>query len=123
MLVAAGVGLAGAAGAVARYEVERIAGRWFSDPFPYGTMLVNLVGSLVIGVLTGLSWYHGLGGSWSTVIGVGGCGGLTTWSTASWETVRLVEDGMPGRAMIAGLGGLLAACLAAACGIAAAALL
>ncbi len=120
MLLTAAIGLAGAAGAVSRYQVERLAGRWFDDPFPFGTLIVNLGGSLVLGLLIGLSWYHGLGGSLATVVGVGGCGGLTTWSTASWETVRLFADGMPGRAMLIGLGSLLAACLAAACGIAAA---
>jgi CrcB protein len=123
MLVAAGVGLAGAAGALCRYEVEAMARRWSGDPFPFGTLLVNLFGSFVLGLLIGLSWYHGLGGPLSTVIGVGGCGGLTTWSTASWEAVRLLGDGMPGRAALIGLGGLTGACLAAACGMAIAGLL
>lgn len=123
MLLTAGVGLAGAAGALCRYQADRIARRWVSDAFPVGTLLVNIVGSLVLGFVTGMSWYHGLGGSLSTVIAVGGCGGLTTWSSASWETVRLLGDGMPGRAILIGLGGLVAACLSAACGIAVAGLL
>ncbi len=65
------------------------------DPLPLGTMLVNASGSLLLGILTGLSLYHGLGPHWLAVAGVGFCGGYTTWSTASWESVHLAADGPP----------------------------
>ena len=60
---------------------------------PLGTMVVNASGSLVLGFLTGLSLYHGLGPHVLAVAGFGLCGGYTTWSTASWETLHLVRSG------------------------------
>ena len=84
------VAVAGGAGAVLRALLIHHVGARRSDPLPLGTMLVNASGSLLLGILTGLSLYHGLGSHLLAVIGVGLCGGYTTWSTASWETVHLV---------------------------------
>ena len=75
-------------------------------------------GSLVLGLVTGLVWYHGLGNRARVVLGLGFCGGLTTWSTASWESVRLAQDGRWKEAFVYTLGGLAAALAAAAAGIA-----
>jgi CrcB protein len=90
---------------------------------PLGTMLVNASGSLLLGILTGLSLYHGLGAHPLAIAGVGLCGGYTTWSTASWETVHLVRTGHRPAAVIYTLGGLAACLAAAAAGIALMALL
>jgi CrcB protein len=107
------VALAGGAGAVLRALLIHHVGLRRNDPLPVGTMLVNASGSLLLGILTGLSLYHGLGSHLLAVIGVGLCGGYTTWSTASWETVHLLHTGQRAYAAIYTVGGL-AACLAAA---------
>jgi fluoride exporter len=60
---------------------------------PFGTLTVNLIGSFLLGLLAGLALSYSSSSTAKTVIGTGFCGGLTTWSTASWETVRLVEEG------------------------------
>ena len=102
--------LAGGVGAVLRALLIHHVGLRRADPLPVGTMVVNASGSLVLGVLTGLSLYHGLGPHVLAVVGVGLCGGYTTWSTASWETVHLVRAGHRPDALLYTLGGL-AVCL------------
>jgi CrcB protein len=119
MLLAIAVGLFGAVGAVLRYVTD-----WFvtaASPgrvVPNGTWVVNLAGSFVIGIVTGLAWYHGLGASPRSLVATGLCGGLTTWSAASYETVRLAETGRTRLAAFNLVGGLAASCLVAAAGIA-----
>lgn len=61
--------------------------------FPWGTFVVNVTGCLVLGLLTGLGLYHGLGPGPRTVLGTGGMGAYTTFSTLTFETVRLAEEG------------------------------
>jgi len=61
--------------------------------FPFGTLAVNVIGSLILGFLAGYVLTHTGGRTTKTVVGTGFCGGLTTWSTASWEGVRLTEEG------------------------------
>jgi fluoride exporter len=107
------VAVAGGAGAVLRALLIHHVGVRRDDPLPLGTVLVNASGSLVLGVLTGLSLYHGLGSHLLAVIGVGLCGGYTTWSTASWETIHLLHTGHRSEAVLYTVGGL-AVCLAAA---------
>jgi fluoride exporter len=107
------VAVAGGAGAVLRALLIHHVGLRQPDPLPVGTMLVNASGSLLLGILTGLSLYHGLGSHTLAVAGVGLCGGYTTWSTASWETIHLLHIGERTRAVVYTVGGL-AVCLAAA---------
>ena len=107
------VAVAGGVGAVLRALLIHHVGLRRSDPLPVGTMLVNASGSLLLGILTGLSLYHGLGSHLLAVVGVGLCGGYTTWSTASWETLHLLHTGQRRDAAIYTVGGL-AVCLAAA---------
>lgn len=111
------VALAGGAGAVLRALVIHRVGVRRDDPLPVGTILVNASGSLLLGILTGLSIYHGLGSHLLAVIGVGLCGGYTTWSTASWETVHLLHTGHRREAVIYTVGGLVVCLAAAAAGI------
>jgi fluoride exporter len=107
------VALAGGAGAALRaLLIHHVSVRRF-DPLPLGTVLVNASGSLILGILTGLSLYHGLGSHLLAIIGVGLCGGYTTWSTASWESIHLVRSGNRAEAVLYTFGGL-AGCLAAA---------
>jgi CrcB protein len=92
VILALTVGLAGAAGAVARYLVDGAVQDRTSGDLPYGTLTVNMIGSLILGVVVGLSLdHHGLA-TIRAVVGTGLCGGMTTWSTAAWESVRLAEE-------------------------------
>ncbi|HEY7948241.1 MAG TPA: CrcB family protein [Acidimicrobiales bacterium] len=117
MTVALAVGLAGAVGAVARYLSDGAVQDRTSGPFPFGTQAVNGVGSLILGVVTGLAWYHGLGGRAHAIVGAGFCGAFTTWSSVSWETVRLAEDGQGRLALLNVVGGVASALVFAALGI------
>jgi CrcB protein len=85
--------IASAVGAPSRYLLDG----WVQDrtrgAFPWGTFLVNVSGCLALGLLTGLGLYHGLGATTRTVVGTGGLGAYTTFSTFTFETVRLAEEG------------------------------
>lgn len=117
------VAAAGGCGAVLRaLLIHHIALRR-RDPLPLGTMVVNASGSLLLGVLTGLSLYHGLGSHTLAVVGTGLCGGYTTWSTASWETIHLLHGGHRTEAAVYTFGGLAVCLAAAAAGIGVAGLL
>jgi CrcB protein len=117
------VALAGGAGAVLRALLIHHVGVRRSDPLPVGTLVVNASGSLLLGVLTGLSLYHGLGPHSLAIAGAGLCGGYTTWSTASWETIHLLHTGHRAEAVVYTLGGLAVCLGAAAAGIGLTALL
>ncbi len=117
------VALAGGAGAVLRALIIHHVGLRRPDPLPVGTLVVNASGSLLLGLLTGLALYHGLGGRTLAVVGVGLCGGYTTWSTASWETIHLLHTGHRTEAIVYTLGGLAVCLGAAAAGVGLTALL
>jgi len=116
-MLALAVGLAGAGGAAARYLTDGAVQDRTSGLFPFGTLTVNIAGSLILGFLAGYTLSHTGGGTAKTVVGTGFCGGLTTWSTASWETVRLAEEGAPRAAITFALTNLCASLAAGAVGI------
>ncbi|MDQ1701207.1 MAG: fluoride exporter [Frankiaceae bacterium] len=105
--------LAGACGAVARFVVDGAVTSRRTTTFPWATFGINVTGSFVLGLLAGA---FAEGSWWRLVVGVGFCGGYTTFSTASMETVRLVQRGRLGAALAFGLGGLVASVAAAAAG-------
>ena len=110
--------VAGAAGAVARYELDRaVAGRG-RGAFPWGTLVVNLTGSLLLGLITGLALHHGLPSPDKIVLGTGFCGAYTTFSTFTFETVRLLEEGALGEAFRNAAGTLVGCAAVAAVGLA-----
>ncbi|WP_380171404.1 fluoride efflux transporter CrcB [Kineococcus sp. DHX-1] len=114
--------LAGGLGAVARFVLDgAVRTRWPSR-FPWGILLVNVLGSLVLGFLTGLV-LNGADPQWRLVLGVGFCGGFTTFSTAMTDTVRLARDGSVRLALGNLLGTLAATVTAAAFGLGLAVLL
>lgn len=94
MILALLVGLGAAFGAVGRYLLDQAVTRRRGKAFPAGTWLINITGSFALGLLTGFAAHHGLSPHVVTVLGVGVCGGYTTFSTFSYETVRLTEDGL-----------------------------
>jgi CrcB protein len=111
------VAAAGGVGAVLRALIIAQSARRRPDPMPVGTLVVNVSGSLLLGFLTGLSMYHGFGSRDLDVTGIGLCGGYTTWSTASWESVHLYRDGHRPEALLYTLGGLALCLGVAAAGI------
>jgi fluoride exporter len=84
---------AAAVGAPLRYLVDQAVQHRREGAFPLGTFVVNITGSLLLGLLTGLARHHGLSATALTVLGTGLLGAYTTFSTFSYETVRLLEDG------------------------------
>jgi CrcB protein len=116
------VAVAGAVGAPLRYMIDTVVSERAEGVFPAGTMVVNLSGCFLLGVLTGLVLYHGVGDTAHRVVGTGLLGAYTTFSTFSLETVALAEAGETGLAAWNLVGSLLAGTLAAAAGWALAAL-
>lgn len=109
--------VAGGVGAVLRFVLDgAIRSRW-SSPLPIGTGVINVSGSFILGLLTGLGLRMALGHNWVLVLGTGAMGGYTTFSTASFETVRLAQDRRYGLALLNGFGVLLLALLAAWAGL------
>ncbi|WP_020495059.1 fluoride efflux transporter CrcB [Sciscionella marina] len=80
--------LGGMLGAPLRYLTDRFVQHRTGSRFPLGTMAVNVLGSLVLGLLTGLAPSTG----WQLFLGTGFCGALTTYSTFSYETLRLAKE-------------------------------
>lgn len=111
MSVLAWLGLAavGGVGAIARFELDGVVQRRAAGEFPFGTLVVNVVGSFLLGLLKGA----GVGGDALLVAGTGALGSFTTFSTWMLETERLGEDGDE-RLGAANVVGSLAAGLAAA---------
>lgn len=98
-------------GAPARYLTDRLVQSRHESAFPWGTFAVNIVGSFILGFLAAASSHHGLPASVVAFGGTGFCGALTTYSTFSFETYRLLEDrsrfyavANVGASIVAGLG-------------------
>jgi fluoride exporter len=90
---------AAAIGAPARYLIDGLVQNRTDAAFPWGTFVVNVSGSLILGMIVGLGLYHGLGSTARTVLGTGGMGAYTTFSTFTFETVRLAEEGATNAAL------------------------
>lgn len=85
--------LGAALGAPLRYLTDLAVQARHDTAFPWGTFTVNVVGSLILGLLTGALITGPAPNSLQHLIGVGFCGALTTYSTFSYETLRLLKDG------------------------------
>ena len=86
------IGLAGAAGALARFGVGVAASRWLGAGFPWGTLAVNLAGCFLLGMVTQLALLKaGVSEETRLVVGTGFLGAFTTFSTFGVETFRAME--------------------------------
>lgn len=105
--------LAGGAGAAARFILDGVIRSRLKTAFPWATTVINVTGSLALGVLTGLTAVQLLPEQLGVVLGAGFLGGYTTFSTASYETVQLIRQGRYGASLLSGLL-MLVLCVAAA---------
>jgi CrcB protein len=90
------VGLGGALGSVARFWASGFVARHFGEAFPFGTLVVNVTGSFLIGFFATLTDVDGrwlVAPSFRTFFMAGICGGYTTFSSFSLQTLNLVRDG------------------------------
>jgi CrcB protein len=95
------IAVGGAAGSVLRYWSSLGVHAWAGRGFPYGTLAVNVLGCLVMGLLyVWLIERSGAGPTWRAGLLVGLLGGFTTFSSFSIETVNLFEGGEPARAAL-----------------------
>jgi fluoride exporter len=117
-MIAALTLLAGASGAVSRFVLDALIKQRWKSPFPLATVVINVTGSALLGVLAGIVLFHGQSSTWQTVVGTGFCGGYTTFSTASFETVRLVQQGRRMLGLLNAIGSLVSSVGACAVGLA-----
>ncbi len=101
MITALVVAAGAAVGAPLRYVTDRAVQSAVrtrrSSSFPYGTLLVNVVASLVLGLVTGAT---SLSPTLFALVATGFCGALSTYSTYAYETLRLAEDGRWSEALL-----------------------
>jgi CrcB protein len=116
MLLTLGIALAAGLGAVCRYVLDQVVQHRTAGEFPYGTFVINIAGSLLLGMVLGLSAHHGLAPQATVVIGTGFAGGFTTLSTWAWETLALAEIGDLPAATLNIAGSFTVGLLAAAAG-------
>jgi CrcB protein len=112
------VALAGGIGSAARLVVDGVARSVVRATWPVGTALINVLGSLLLGVVTGLALAGTIDPTWRLVLGTGVLGGFTTFSTASVEAARMLLEGRWAAGLGYGLGMWAAALAAAALGLA-----
>lgn len=120
------VAIGGALGSVARFWLGNAAVLLVGAEFPWGTLLINVLGSFVISffaMLTGTSQRFPLPYEARTFVTVGICGGFTTFSSFSLQTIELARNGEPGRAGIYVAASVVLCLLACALGFIAAAAL
>lgn len=94
------VGLGSFLGGISRYLFGQFVQQKFFSDFPHGTLWVNVTGCFLIGVVFGLSEKTHLSAEWRFFLATGFCGGFTTFSTFSNETLGLLRDGQPGNAAL-----------------------
>lgn len=109
--------LAGGLGSAARFLVDGVVRAKVTADFPVGTVVINVSGSLLLGLVTGLTLARTAPDELRLIAGTGFLGGYTTFSTASFETVRLMQEGRNRAALLNGFGTLVVTTAAAALGL------
>lgn len=87
------IGLAGSIGAVARYLLGRLVAQRLRSQIPFATLLINISGSFLIGLLFVAALRHSISSTVQVTLATGFLGGYTTFSTMSWEGVQLIRRG------------------------------
>lgn len=88
------VGVGGAIGSMARYGIGALMSKYYPQPYPHATFLINIVGCFVIGLLFGWGDKHNIiPGNWWLILATGFCGGFTTFSAFALENVNLMRSG------------------------------
>ena len=116
--VVLGVAVTGGLGAVSRYLVDLLIGRPGRRPYPLGTLVINLTGSALLGLLAGAVVSGRLPSEVLVIFGAGLLGGYTTFSSASQEVVELFRDRRPIAGLVHSVGMVVGAVGAAAAGLA-----
>lgn len=117
------LGLAGGLGAGTRFVVDGLVRSRLRTALPVGTIAINITGSFLLGLVAGAVIVHAAPVELQAIAGTGFLGGYTTFSTASFETVRLIQSRRTGLALLNSVGTAAAAVGAAASGLALASLL
>lgn len=108
----------GGLGAALRFVSDGLIMRRVRSGYPWGTFVINSVGSLLLGFLTGLSDSSVLDADWLTILGGGVMGGFTTFSTAMVDTAHMLQKQKYGRFLANSLGMLVLTVLLAVVGLA-----
>jgi CrcB protein len=116
-VLAAIVAGCGGGGAAIRLVVDSAIARRWPGELAVGTVVINVAGSFLAGMVVGAVIAHGASPQTRTIVVTGLCGGLTTWSTAMFETVRLLDARQRSLAVGFGIGGFVASITAAAAGL------
>jgi CrcB protein len=118
MRVVIGIMVAGAVGAWLRYVVDGLVSQRMTGLFPWGTFVINVSGSLLLGFLFTLFTERTMAVPWvRSPLTIGFLGAYTTFSTLSLESVQLMEERVYGLALVNAAGSLAAGMVAAAAGI------
>ena len=112
------IGTGGFIGSVGRYLISQLIQNKFLSAFPYGTMIVNVLGCFMIGVVFSLSEKGSLPAEWRLFLATGICGGFTTFSAFTNESVALLRDGQLLYSFIYVGGSVIAGLISTYCGIA-----
>lgn len=115
--VIAAMSVAGGVGAGCRFVLDGFVKARVQIAYPVGTTIINVTGSFLLGLVTGLALAHALPQEWRLILGTGFLGGYTTFSTASLETVRLAQEGRWRASALNAFGMLIGSLLAAALGL------
>ena len=95
------IGGFGFIGTLSRYYLQGFTQRLTNGTFPYGTLAVNVLGSLVVGFVAALTLERvAMNPTWRSAILIGFCGGFTTFSALAYETFELVRTGDPWRGIL-----------------------
>jgi fluoride exporter len=95
------IGSGGFLGSIARYGLQHLMHKTITSVFPYGTLLVNIIGCFAIGLIYGsLGKSNWLTEDWKLFLAIGICGGFTTFSSFSYENIKLLQDGQAFQALL-----------------------
>jgi len=111
-----GLSAAGGVGSALRLVIDGTIKTHVKTTFPIGTMLINITGALLLGLATEIALRDILANEWRLIIGTGLLGGYTTFSTASFESIRLVQQRRYLPALVSSCGMLVLAIVAALVG-------